>query len=506
MAILKVANVHHDASGFTRTQTTTANTIAWFTSNVEQARLDPRGNVGIGTATPNEKVVVSDNRERVRTSIINTNTVTGSIGDIVAFSNNSNQYTTISSSAGGGGALTSHNPTGFTIQNVGPAYANTPIAFRTNNSERVRIDGLGRVGIGTDSPTNTLDVVGTTQTSYLTIGTNQTLPAANAAIYRPVSDSLAFVTQSTERMRITSLGRVGVGRGDPGYEFDVVGTVNASAILQNGGLLTSISNSYAVLVGQSANSRAVQVGLSANAYAEQIGASANANASVVGISANSYALSVASSKVASVTGTSGRITSSGGTTPVIDLSTAGAGAASYSSGISAISVDAYGRVTSVTGSAGYITSSGSITGSAGTFTSTTQNSRFNSIGVGAATASGVAGEIRASDNITAYASSDKRLKENIRDIHDAVSIVSTIGGKYFDWKDEYIDKHGGEDGYFLRKSDFGVIAQDVQGVFPVAVRERSDSTLAVDYEKLVALAFAAIKELKAEIDELKKGR
>ena len=63
--------------------------------------------------------------------------------------------------------------------------------------------------------------------------------------------------------------------------------------------------------------------------------------------------------------------------------------------------------------------------------------------------------------------------------------------------------HGGEDDYFLRKSDFGVIAQDVQEVFSVAVREKQDGSLAVDYEKLCALAFQAIKELKEEIDILK---
>ena len=67
----------------------------------------------------------------------------------------------------------------------------------------------------------------------------------------------------------------------------------------------------------------------------------------------------------------------------------------------------------------------------------------------------------------------------------------------------YINKNGGADGYFLRKADFGVVAQDVQAVFPLAVRTREDGQLAVDYEKLCALAFAAIKELKIQIDQLK---
>jgi|LakMenE01Jun11ns_1017448.scaffolds.fasta_scaffold9957651_5 hypothetical protein len=67
------------------------------------------------------------------------------------------------------------------------------------------------------------------------------------------------------------------------------------------------------------------------------------------------AFTAANAKVATVSGTSGRITSSGSTGITLDLATAGAGAASYSSGISALTVDAYGRVTSVTGSAGYAT-------------------------------------------------------------------------------------------------------------------------------------------------------
>lgn len=75
------------------------------------------------------------------------------------------------------------------------------------------------------------------------------------------------------------------------------------------------------------------------------------------------AFTAANAKVATVSGTSGRITSSGTTGITLDLATAGAGAASYSSGISALTVDAYGRVTAVTGSAGYLTdiTSGQVT-------------------------------------------------------------------------------------------------------------------------------------------------
>jgi hypothetical protein len=132
---------------------------------------------------------------------------------------------------------------------------------------------------------------------------------------------------------------------------------------------------------------------------------------------------------------------------------------------------------------------------------TTSQPQFGSLGVGSA-ASGVNGEIRAANNITAYYSSDARLKENIKDVENALEKILEIGTKTFDWTDEYINSHGGLDGYFIQKSDFGVIAQDVQKVFPQAVRTRQDGTLAVDYEKLSTLSFQAIKELLKRIEAL----
>jgi hypothetical protein len=127
-----------------------------------------------------------------------------------------------------------------------------------------------------------------------------------------------------------------------------------------------------------------------------------------------------------------------------------------------------------------------------------------SLGVGTAP-SGTTGEIRASNNITAFFSSDSKFKENIRPIPDALDKVMAIGGKLFDWTNEYVEANGGEDGYFVRKSDFGVVAQDVQNVFPPGVRTRPDGTLAVDYEKLAALAFAAIIELNNKIGNNYQG-
>ena len=137
--------------------------------------------------------------------------------------------------------------------------------------------------------------------------------------------------------------------------------------------------------------------------------------------------------------------------------------------------------------------------SIGQAVATTSNVTFGTI-----TGSTIDGStIRSTGEVIAYYASDRNLKENITDIPDALAKVNHIGGKLYDWTDEYITKAGGEDDYFMQKSDFGVIAQDVEEVFPVAIRHRDDGTLAVDYQKLCALAFAAIKELNKEVELLK---
>jgi hypothetical protein len=136
---------------------------------------------------------------------------------------------------------------------------------------------------------------------------------------------------------------------------------------------------------------------------------------------------------------------------------------------------------------------------------TAGNYQVGSLGIGT-TAPGIAGEIRATGDITAYFASDARLKEHVRPIAGALDIVGSIGGKLFDWHDDHIAARGGEDGLFVRKADFGVIAQDVERVFPLAVRTRPNGQMAVDYAKLTAVAFQAIAELKAELDALRAQR
>lgn len=131
----------------------------------------------------------------------------------------------------------------------------------------------------------------------------------------------------------------------------------------------------------------------------------------------------------------------------------------------------------------------------------TTNLQINSLGVGTA-ASTTAGEIRATNNITAYFTSDIRLKENIQPISNALNKVQQIAGVEYDWTDEYIQSQGGEDGYFVRKHDVGVIAQEVEKVLPEVVAERESGFKAVKYERIIALLIEAVKELTIKVNNL----
>ena len=140
-------------------------------------------------------------------------------------------------------------------------------------------------------------------------------------------------------------------------------------------------------------------------------------------------------------------------------------------------------VTSLTGTSNQVTvsaSTGSVTLSLPQSIHTGASVQFNSLGIG--TAAGAAGEIRATDNITAYYTSDERLKTNVRPIENALDKVSQLDGVIYDWNDTYKKDHGDVDGYFVRADNSGVIAQQVEKVFPNVVADRADGFKAVRYE------------------------
>lgn len=105
------------------------------------------------------------------------------------------------------------------------------------------------------------------------------------------------------------------------------------------------------------------------------------------------------------------------------------------------------------------------------------------------------GTLTANGDVVAYYSSDRRLKNNIKPIANALAIIDQLGGYSYDWNNKQ-DVYTGH--------DYGVIAQEVEAVMPELVTTRANGYKAVKYERLIPLLIQAIKELKNEVALLKK--
>lgn len=100
-------------------------------------------------------------------------------------------------------------------------------------------------------------------------------------------------------------------------------------------------------------------------------------------------------------------------------------------------------------------------------------------------------------DLVAYGTpSDKNYKENIKPIESALDKAMKLQGVTFDWKKS--------DSILDIKEDIGFIAQDVQKVLPELVRKNEDGKLSLRQQGITPILLEAIKELKAEIEELKK--
>jgi hypothetical protein len=248
-----------------------------------------------------------------------------------------------------------------------------------------------------------------------------------------------------------------------------------------------------------------------------------------------------------------------GTLAAARLADSGATAGTYgsASSVAQVTVDAKGRVTSASsvaiaiaagavsgkvssagtadsaayatsaGSAGYATSAGSASSASSSTLASTVTINYNNVSNGnyqllwgsSTSVYGTAGiyvnpsvsSLYTNGNITAYAS-DKRLKENIKTIENALYKISQIAGVTYDWTEN--TKNLG----FIPslKSETGVLAQDIEKVISDAVTiapfdmdnngnsKSGENYLTVHYQKIIPLLIEGIKELTIEVEILKK--
>jgi hypothetical protein len=210
-----------------------ADTIAFTEGGVESMRIDASGQVGIGIAP---SFTLDVYRSSTTSSLV------------VARNDTSTTAMYATSSASFAGTTT-----------------NTPFGFITNNTERMRITSAGNVGIGTSSPAQILDIVGTTPIINIqggattnARGINFAYNSASSVIGSLISYGgtgelalsagnsgsagyfLTFSTFGVERMRVGDTGNVGIGTSSPAQKLDVIG--NGRFFTSGGSPLVQVNN------------------------------------------------------------------------------------------------------------------------------------------------------------------------------------------------------------------------------------------------------------------------
>ena len=431
---VKVTALNGDESAF-ETLALQAEDFHFVTGTTERMRIDSSGNVLVGKTSN----AISGQSNSIQSSaIVSTsgplNSHTTSAG-VFEFNTNKVAIRAYGATAG----------TGHMSFNVGGGGGSA-------DSEAMRIDSSGNVGIGTSSPNDKVDISGSTGDGYrLTDGTH-------TGVYRSISGgtilkttsnhALLFGTNDTERMRIDSSGNVGIAETDPQGLLHVDG-FDYSYFSSNVGSAT-LDNQQGLAIGWNKSAGGGETVLIANQGAGSAGGMVFATNTSLG--SYNEAMRIDSSGNLLVGTTSATGASASGV--AIDPSTSGGFIAlAHPSGA------ASGRSYAVF--------------------------RYNSTIIGNIAQSGTTA-------VLYNTSSDQRLKDNIVDAPSASDDIDAIQVRSFDWK---------ADGSHQK---YGMVAQELQTVAPEAVSEgeTEEDMMGVDYSKLVPMMLKEIQSLRARVAQL----
>ena len=404
--------------------------------------------IGIGTNTPAHDVeIVVTNAGSVNDSLqIRNNATSNGTGSRIRFINSTDNTS---------------DANGASISSVRNGDDND-LVFETENSEAMRIDHTGKVGIGDTAPNVLLSVKGAD--AEVAIDDSNSAPtlrfrdngSTRALLEVDASNNINFDTgpdgSVAERMRIDSTGRVSIH--PDGTAFLGESSADNFNIYQTG------ANVGMTL--RSDNDRAIGIYFADGASGGDL-----YRGYIQYNHANELFDFAGQGAVRLIAGGNEKVRVLTNSTPHVLV-----GCTSEPS-------------SSVAGTAISTTSAGSFQ----SFSSTTNASTHAAFG----NTNGVVGSIQTTNSTTAFnTSSDRRLKSNIEDAASASDKIDAIQVRQFDWKADDIHQ------------DYGLIAQELQPIEPLAVTGDADSDkmMSVDYSKLVPMLIKEIQELRSRVTTL----
>jgi hypothetical protein len=387
------------------------------------------------------------------------------------------------------------------------------LIFAPNGASRMLIDSSGNVGIGTStlnksSSSTALTVNTGTAANYSAVEwasgdtLNYHINANNSAIFHVAAGTRPWIvyTNGSERLRIDSEGRVGIGGtasafaktqvlgtlpvdGNTSISFYTNATIPSGAASEGQGFRTNLSTAAASFtLGNLRHFQATQATIGAGStvtnqfgfIADNTLTGATNNFGFYSDIAsgsnrwNFYANGTANNYFAGEVycGTTGRINATA--SPLSSYATTGSGFVVQ------------------------MTQSANDTISVWNSATTGDNDFIDFYTEGAATLRGNITYNRGAGQVAYNVTSDVRLKENIADAEDAGNKIDAMQVRQFDWK---------ETGNHL---DYGFVAQELHNVAPHAVSkpEDEDAMWSVDYSKLVPMLVKEIQSLRARVATL----
>lgn len=463
-----------------------SNFMRFDTNESERMRLTSAGLLGVNTTGPNAQVDIR----------------TAALGTALQLSDDTNYGVNFIGVSGG-----------LRMKMNG---AQTLTIDQANNANVFHINGSGNVGINTASPNEKLTI----DSGAISFLGSLSTPSIGAGIFRPANNTLAFVTGSSERARLDSNGVLLVGKTADSISNN---GISAAGSATGGGHLsvTNDGNSCVTLNRKSSDGEIINFRKDGTA-AGSIGVINNNNL-IISNDADNSGLQFGSGSITPAYDGAGQdnsvdlgssstrfkdgyfsaqitaqfFTGVGDTDTYMDISSNPANTIKFFAG-GAEKARISSNVTPKFFVGCTVNPSASV---AGTAISTTDAGSFQSF-AGATTTSthaifgntnGAVGTIQTTNSTTAYnTSSDRRLKSNIEDAASASDKIDAIQVRQFDWNVD--NSH----------QDYGLIAQELQPIEPLAVTGSADSDemMGVDYSKLVPMLIKEIQELRSRVAAL----